>query len=251
MSETRSDLLVLPGRMLFGELLVPVTPPKAKNPNDKRYSIKIQMAKDSEEFTALWQKIQEVGERVWGREAAAKLQNLAWCITSGIAAEKSDISIQDGDKFSPERNSGFYLVQATRKSTKGAPQIRGMDGAIVTTDAEAPHGGDGVLVMVNVWCQPEYGRMNISLEAVRKVVAGVPLGGGPSQSEVAAGAEALAALPIPKSIPGVTPVSALAAKAGAAPAAPAKPLGVIRDAEPATAETTVVTGRRRGLATLE
>lgn len=214
MANSHTDMVLLPGRLLFEALAEPDNPKQITDPTKKRYRAKIQISKDSPELETLWAKITEVAQRTWGAEAPAKLANLNACIDQGIAPDKSDISIQDGDLFNPSLNSGFYLIQATRPMKKGPPIVRNIEGLPASID-DYPTGGDGVYMLVTVWAMPQYPGMNFTLESIRKVIDGEPLGGGPSEAEVCAATDAVSALPVPQALPGVVRRSALAATASA------------------------------------
>lgn len=251
MSNVRSDMETLPGRLLFPVLTVPMIPPGG---NKKRYSLLLQVSKDAPEFQQLMETIERVAIKTWGEQQGAEnLGKYQAAIKNGMEPKYSPISIRDGDLFDPQYNAGFWLIQATRRDGQGPPQIRGLDGQPVEHDEDLPKSGDGVLVLVNVWAQPAYDRMNFSLEAVRKIIDGEPVGGPPTEV-IAAGVEALEKMAVPRSLPGVKPVAgALAASAGPRAAAPtnspgAKPAAIVRDAEIVPEETAPAESpRRRGL----
>lgn len=262
----RSDLIVLPGRQLFSSLITPVIPPGGR---EKRYYVKLQVSKDTPEWEQLWYTIEAVADKTWANAADEHLGKFHQAITSGMEPKYSPISIQDGELFDPQYNAGFWMLQATRREKAGPPQLRGLDGEPIGSEGDAPQDGDGVLLMINVWAQPQYDRMNFSLEAVRRVVVGERVG-GPSRDVIEAGVAALEQMAVPRTIPGVKPVGAIAATASrsAAPAAPQRhtpraeppltPPSRVREArtvlvdEP-QAETTAVpvAARRRGLVKID
>lgn len=253
MSGARGDLVALPGRLLWSALVEPTIPPGGSK---KRYQAKIQMSKDAPEFEQLWQTVEKVAVDTWGeaigKERIGKLQH---AIETGMDARISPISIQDGDLFDPQYNAGFWLIQATRRENQGPPQILGPDGLGVPSTDEFPDGGDGVLLLVNVWAQQQYERVNFSLEAVRLIIHGEPIGGPPKEA-IAAGVAAISRMAVPTSLPGVKPVQQIGA--GPAAAAPtnspgARPgaFGRTVQVEEPKAATTVVSSRRRGLMDLK
>lgn len=213
----REDYFVLPGRLLFEDIYVPIVPPKSTQ-NRKRYSAMIQIAKDSTALEGLFALVEKVGGEAWGAEAPKRLADVQACIDQGWPASKGLIGVQDGDhpNNKPERNAGFYLVTATRYDDRhGAPGVFGIDGSpVCATDPGAPRPGDGVLLLISVWAQPQYDRINFTLESIRKAVEGVPLGGGPSAGDQASAREAFASVQLPTSIAGVQPAAQVAAQAG-------------------------------------
>lgn len=223
MSNLRSDYIVIPGRFLFGDHLAPVIPPGG---NKLRYAATIQTAKDAPQMGQLFELVESVGRKVWGASADQKIMALQQMIANGTPPTSSQISIRDGDLFNPERNRGFYLIQATRKQADGAPKLYGIDGAEVEgTSPEAPVPGDGVLMLVNVWCMAAYPRMNFTLESIRKAQPGLAIGGGPSPAEREAANELFRQVGVPQSIAGVQPARQVAAQASPTPPPAQVPAG--------------------------
>ncbi len=214
----RSDFIVIPGRLLFEDLYEAVVPPKATKP-DKRFSATVQTSKSAKAVEELFALIEQVASKTWGPAAGKYLANIQASIDDGWPASKGLVSIRDGDHVNnqPERNRGFYLITSTLYERRGVPGIYGIDGSPVAPGgAEAPKAGDGVLMLMNVWAQPQYDRVNFTLVSVRKAVEGEAVGGGPARAELTAAAEALAAAPLPTSIEGVRAAPALAPQAGGA-----------------------------------
>ncbi len=205
-------LVTLPGRLVYDDIVVPVIPPGG---NTLRYSAGFQVSQDAPEMEHLWAEIIAVAKRVWGANSEAKLEVIQGAISQGVAPKQSPIGIQDGNLFKSEYNRGFWFITATRKQTKGAPALFGLEAGAEALDPETqskelPRAGDGVLVMLNVWCQPQYDRMNLSVEGVRLAVRGAPIGGlSPAVSE--AGRTALSRISLPTAIPGVTAPDAIPA----------------------------------------
>lgn len=216
------SMVAIPGRLVFADLVTPALRKGAKPGENPRYQAAIQTSKDSPAITELWSVMAAVAKQAWGAQAKAKLGQVFGAISQGVSPANSPVTIQDGDLYQPEYNAGFYFVRATQRGDREAPAIYDEQGARVadasTNPAGVPTPGDGVLVLINVWAQPDYERMNLTLTGVRLVQRGVGMG-GPPREEIEAGLGALSVMSLPASIPGVQPAAQIAAGAPAPAAA--------------------------------
>jgi hypothetical protein len=241
---TRNDFIVIPGRLLFEDIYLPVVPPKADPAKGKRYSATVQTSKSAKAVEDLFGLIEQVAVKTWGATAGKYLDDIQRSIDDGWPPSKGLVSVRDGDhpNNQPERNKGFYLITSSLYERRGIVGVYGIDGAPLSGNcAEAPKAGDGVLMLMNVWAQPQYDRVNFTLVSIRKAIEGEAIGGGPSEAERQEAMGAFASAQLPASIDGVRAAPALAARAGGAPqAAGWGP----RSAEPASApEPTPTRGR--------
>lgn len=201
-------MIALPGRAVFVDLIEPVLRKNAKPEENRRYGLSLQISKDSAVTQELWAAIQEAAIKGWGDEAGTKLQYLQSAIQHGVKPAASPIWLQDGDLYQPEYNRGFWMLTARRREDKGAPTVLDIDGSRLdpVNDADRyPRMGDGVMALINVWCQPDYDRMNFSLEGVRLVVKSAAVG-GPDPNVIAAAVQSFASMSLP-AIPGIEPAA--------------------------------------------
>lgn len=214
-----NGMVSVPGQLVFADLVTPKT-----IENSTRYSIGMRVSKDSPAFQELWAEAIKQGQRVWKESAKSKLSAIQSAIKAGVAPANSPISVQDGDLYQPEYNAGFWWVRASRPKDKGRPAIYGADGTAIDADdasqaGQVPGPGDGVVALINVWCQPEYSRMNLTLVAIRLAIKGEPLTAGPSAEAVEEATQGLLSLSLPKAIPGVQPAAGQLTAGSSAPKA--------------------------------
>lgn len=210
-TEQQAGYVTLVGQLVFPELTEPKLNPQYPD-SPAKYSLQLKFPKEGEQaeeqMDVLEAVINHVGEKTWGDEAESKLDQVWGAIENGIAPKYSPISLQDGDLHNPEYNGGNWVLGAKRRADSGRPALITQDGHLCFNEqgelqvdhSELPGKYDGVVLVIQVWAQAKFDRINFTIEAVRKAVASGNVATQPPNPAIVSG---LAGASLPTSIAGV------------------------------------------------
>ena len=180
-------LIMLPGVSSFADL----AEPGQIEDYDPRYSISFRVPKGHESFRRLLAVCDHIGRKTWKGNADEMLEGCWDCIDKGVSPKNSNISIQDGDLYQTEYNSGTWLIKAARRPDEGRPSLYDKDthliftpndldedtgeiinGSLVGDENQIVKNGDLCVVLIRVWAQKKRERLNFSLQGVQFVKRG-------------------------------------------------------------------------------